>query len=67
VEKERSSGVERSGVRHWRLLQIGGHAGENKRGKLAGGGCSARACHTEERKQERESEGAPGVVVNSTG
>jgi hypothetical protein len=40
VEKEGSSSssvdAEQSRVRHWQLLQIGGRAGENKRGKWGG-------------------------------
>jgi hypothetical protein len=50
------SGTEWSGVRRRRLLQIGGRTRRAER-EMAGG--SARACHTAERKWEREREG-PG-------
>jgi hypothetical protein len=57
VEKERSSGMERSGVRHRCLLQISGHAGRAKREM----GQRAARCRAEERKMgEGEGEGVPG-------
>jgi hypothetical protein len=65
VEKEgsSSSGVdaEQSGVRRRRLLQIGGRARENKRGKWGGGG-RLSAVWRKENGRER----APGSAVGST-
>jgi hypothetical protein len=62
VEKEgsSSSGVdtEQSGVRHQRLLQIDGRAGENKRGKWGG-----RLVAAWRKESWREIERAPGGAI----
>jgi hypothetical protein len=58
------SGAEQGGVRCWRLLQIGGCAGKNERGKWGRG---LPQCLMEERKRERQRERAPGAAIDSAG